>query len=213
MITSSAEVLDRITAARAIPVLRSADPETALEDVRVLSQGGLNVIEVTFSIPDVKNVIKELSTWPGLTIGAGTVLHPAQAAAALEAGADFLVSPIYDKWLIDEGRQGGFLTVPGCATPTEIFKAKEDGAELIKVFPIARLGGAQYIKDLLAPMPDLRLMATGGVRASDVAGLIAAGCSAVGVGSILTDTGLGTDPAARVEAFASAVLQAPGRAD
>lgn len=213
MTTPTAEALQRIADAQAIPVLRSADPEAALEDVRVLSQGGLNVIEVTFSIPDVQNVIKELSTWPGLTIGAGTVLHPAQAAAALEAGADFLVSPVYDKWLIDEGRQYGFLAVPGCATPTEIFIARKDGAELIKVFPIARLGGAQYIKDLLAPMPDLRLMATGGVRASDVTGLISAGCSAVGVGSILTDTGLGSDPAARVEAFVSAVLQAPRRTD
>ena len=208
MITPSAEVLDRITAAQAIPVLRSADPDAALEDVRVLSQGGLNVIEVTFSIPDVKEVIKELSTWPGLTIGAGTVLHPGQATAALEAGAHFLVSPIYDKWLIDAGRQGGILAVPGCATPTEIFKARQDGAELIKVFPIARLGGSRFIKDLLAPIPDIRLMATGGVKASEVASLIEAGCSAVGVGSILTDTQLGSDPAVRVEALVS-TLQAP----
>lgn len=203
MMTPSAEVLDRITAAQVIPVLRSADPESALEDARVLLQGGLNVIEVTFSIPDVKEVIKELSTWPGLTIGAGTVLQPRQATAALMAGAHFLVSPIYDKWLIDEGRHGGFLTVPGCATPTEIFKAHQDGADLIKVFPIARLGGSRFIKDLLAPMPDLRLMATGGVKASEAATLIAAGCSAVGVGSILSDTELGSDPAARVEALVS----------
>ena len=207
MMTPSTEALDRITAAQAIPVLRSADPDAALEDARVLLQGGLNVLEVTFSIPDVNEVIKELSTWPGLTIGAGTVLHPAQAAAALEAGADCLVSPIYDKWLIDEGRQGGFLAVPGCATPTEIFKAREDGAELIKVFPIARLGGTRYIKDLLAPMPDLRLMATGGAKASEVSGLISAGCTAVGVGSILTDAELGSDPAARVKALVS-TLQA-----
>lgn len=210
MITPSAEVLNRIATAQAIPVLRSADPETAVEDARILSQGGLNVIEVTFSIPDVEQVIKELSSWPGLTVGAGTVLHPAQATAALAAGADFLVSPIYDRWLINEGRQGGFLAVPGCATPSEIFHARQDGAELIKVFPIARLGGAQYVKDLLAPMPDLRLMATGGVKAGDVDALISAGCSAVGIGSILTDAGLGNDPVARVEALVSG-LQAPGQ--
>ncbi|MDR6557674.1 2-dehydro-3-deoxyphosphogluconate aldolase/(4S)-4-hydroxy-2-oxoglutarate aldolase [Arthrobacter pascens] len=211
MIAPTHDVLQRIASAQAIPVLRSADPETALEDARILSQGGLSVVEVTFSIPDVEQVIKELSSWPGLTIGAGTVLHPAQATAALEAGADFLVSPIYDRWLINEGRRGGFLAVPGCATPTEIFKARQDGAELIKVFPIARLGGARYIKDLLAPMPELRLMATGGVRASDVTDLISAGCSAVGIGSILTDAGLGSDPVARVKAFVSARLQAPSQ--
>lgn len=209
MTTPTVEALHRIANAQAIPVLRSADPELALQDARILSRGGLKVIEVTFSIPDVKQVIKELSNWPGLTIGAGTVLHPSQAAAALEAGADFLVSPIHDNWLINEGRQGGFLAVPGCATPTEIFKASEAGAELIKVFPISRLGGAQYIRDLLAPLPGLRLMATGGVRASEVAGLLAAGCSAVGVGSILTDTELGTAPAARVEAFVASALRSP----
>ncbi|CAH0277970.1 KHG/KDPG aldolase [Arthrobacter sp. Bi83] len=211
MTASAHDILDRIASAQAIPVLRSADPETALEDARILSQGGLRVIEVTFSIPDVEQVIKELCSWQGLTIGAGTVLHPAQATAALEAGADFLVSPIYDRWLIDEGRQGGFLAVPGCATATEIFKARQDGAELIKVFPIARLGGSRFIKDLLAPMPDLRLMATGGVKASEVTDLISAGCSAVGIGSILADAGLGSNPAARVKAFVSAMLQAPGQ--
>jgi len=120
------------------------------------------------------------------------VLTPEQAEEAVAAGAAFLVSPVNPPWLLDVAQNLGVVAVPGCATPNEIWSATSRGAKLVKVFPIARLGGAAYIHDLLAPMPDLRLIATGGIKAVEAPILLAAGCIAVGLGSIHTDDSLGT---------------------
>lgn len=196
--TAGNEVLAAMRAARAIPVLRSPDADTAIAEARLLASGGLPVIEVTFSVPDTARVLGELSRDPEVIVGAGTVLTPQQATEAVAAGAQFLVSPVCPEWLLPLAAELGVPAFPGAASPTEIWKAADAGAELIKVFPIARLGGAAYIKDLLAPMPTLKLMATGGVDAGSAMALLAAGCTAVGMGSILGDASLGATPLERV---------------
>lgn len=182
------EALSRI---RIVPVLRSPSAEACVETARELVRAGLSVIEVTYSTPDATEAIAALAATPGCHVGAGTVLTSEQAEEAVAAGASFLVAPIYAPWLIETSHNLGVLAVPGCATPTEIYAAHIAGADYVKVFPIARLGGADYVRDLLAPMPGLRLMATGGVRARDVPALLDAGCAAVGLGSLHSDEDLG----------------------
>jgi 2-dehydro-3-deoxyphosphogluconate aldolase/(4S)-4-hydroxy-2-oxoglutarate aldolase len=195
-------VLQAITAARVVPVLRCSTSAAAVEEGNTFVSGGLPVLEVTFSIPDTTSVIRELAATPGTIVGAGTVLTRQQAVDAVEAGAHFLVSPVLTDWFLPLAAELGVLAVPGAASPTELFTAVESGARMVKVFPIARLGGPAFIKDLLAPMPHLPLMATGGVTAPLAEALLAAGCAAVGMGSILVDDTIGETPGDRVEAVA-----------
>jgi 2-dehydro-3-deoxyphosphogluconate aldolase/(4S)-4-hydroxy-2-oxoglutarate aldolase len=178
-------VLDRIRDARAVPVLRSPSADQALADARLLIDAGFTALELTFSTPDVSSVIAELASTSDVLVGAGTVLSRDQAEIATAAGAGFLVSPVFPEWFLEFGREVGILAVPGCATPTELFRAHEQGAGLTKVFPITRLGGIDYLRDVLAPMPALKLMVTGGVRPQQVPTYLEAGAVAVGLGSIL----------------------------
>lgn len=182
-------LLGKMAEARAIPVLRSASPEEAFRTARGFAYGGMRVIELTFSTPGVLHVIRELSRDPDIVVGAGTVLTETQAVDAIAAGARFLVSPVWLPWLPRLVHGTGVEAIPGASTPTEVFQAHAAGAAAVKVFPIARLGGAAYIRDLLAPMPELRLMATGGVSLALARQLLDAGCFAVGVGTVATGAG------------------------
>jgi len=179
-------LLDEITRVKAVPVLRSATAEDAIASARGLAEGGMTVVELTYSTPGVLDAIRELSRNGGIRVGAGTILNQRQAHDAVDAGAEFLVSPVWLPWLPSLARSRGVDGIPGAATPTEIWQAHNFGASAVKVFPIARLGGARYIRDLLAPLPDLKLMATGGVDVAGASELLAAGCIAVGVGTIST---------------------------
>ncbi len=180
------DVLERLRRVKVVPVLRSATVADAVETAQGLARGGMSVIELTFSTPGVLDAIRELSADPALLVGAGTVMTPAQAEAAVEAGAEFLVSPVWLPWLPALARSLSVEAIPGSASPSEIWRAHLAGAAAVKVFPIARLGGAAYIRDLLAPMPELTLMATGGVDLHGALELLSAGCAAVGVGTIST---------------------------
>jgi 2-dehydro-3-deoxyphosphogluconate aldolase/(4S)-4-hydroxy-2-oxoglutarate aldolase len=177
--------------ARAVPVLRCAGAEEAVLAGEALIEGGLNVIEVAYTTPGATEAIRHLASTPGRVVGAGTVLTPDDARRAANAGAGFLVTPVWLPWLTQAARDLGVAAVPGAATPSEIWHAHSSGAAVVKVFPIARLGGAAYIKDLMAPLPELRLMATGGVTVATAKELLAAGCIAVGLGSAHTDPALG----------------------
>ena len=144
------------------------------------------MIELIYSTPGVLDAIQELAADPSLLVGAGTVLTPEQANDAIDAGARFVVSPVCLRWLPGLARDRGVDSTPGAATPTDIWQAHCAGATAVKVFPIARLGGGAYVRDLLAPMPQLTLMATGGVDVHSARELLHAGCVAVGVGKITT---------------------------
>lgn len=182
-------ILDRILSEKLIPVVRVERAEQALEVAKALLQGGSHIIEITMTVPGATEVIKELSkSLPkDVYIGAGTVLNPKMASVAVEAGAQFLVSPSLNVHVIRLAHESRVLMIPGAMTPTEILAAWDAGAELVKVFPAGPLGGPQYIRAIKAPFPDIRLVPTGGVSPENAREYILAGAVAVGMGGELVD--------------------------
>jgi 2-dehydro-3-deoxyphosphogluconate aldolase/(4S)-4-hydroxy-2-oxoglutarate aldolase len=160
--------------------------------------GGIDVVEITMTVPGACNLIETLSARYGerVLVGAGTVLDAATATRCLGAGARFIVSPVTDEDTIALCRSQGAPALPGAMTPTEIVRAARAGADLIKVFPCSALGGARYIRALRGPLPHLRFVPTGGISEDAIGDYIRAGASAVGMGSELVDlVKLGQDAA------------------
>lgn len=182
---AAAETLDSLTAARVVGVLRAPGAKRALALAEPAIAAGLKAVEVTFTVPDAAEVIAELRAGrKDVVIGAGTVLSATQADAAIAAGAAFLVSPHFEAAVHEVALASGVPYVPGALTPSEVYAASQAVGGLVKVFPVARLGGGKYVADLLAPYPDLQLMVTGGVSLSSVGEYIDAGAKAVGIGSV-----------------------------
>jgi 2-dehydro-3-deoxyphosphogluconate aldolase/(4S)-4-hydroxy-2-oxoglutarate aldolase len=172
-----------------VAVIRMKDPAKLRAVFDALAEGGVKAIEVTMTVPGAVGLIAELarSLPAGIVLGAGTVIDPATARAVIDAGARFIVSPVFRREVVTVCLERGIVSAPGCFSPTEILDAHEMGADVVKVFPATALG-PQYIKDLRAPMPQLRLMPTGGVTLDNAGDWIRAGAVAVGVGSALLDT-------------------------
>jgi 2-dehydro-3-deoxyphosphogluconate aldolase/(4S)-4-hydroxy-2-oxoglutarate aldolase len=207
-------MIDRLSRARTagvLAVLRAPSPESALEAADAIIRGGIPGIEVTYSTPDAPAVIRELIARHGdaAYIGAGTVTTPEQAAAAAEAGAEFLVSPgtlpALTRAMLDTGK----VVMTGALTPTEVMTALELGVDVVKIFP-ASLGGPSYLGALRGPFPDAPLMPTGGAKPENVADWFAAGAVAVGAGGDLANSasitaGDWADLEARATRFAAAL--------
>ncbi|HEU4321169.1 MAG TPA: bifunctional 4-hydroxy-2-oxoglutarate aldolase/2-dehydro-3-deoxy-phosphogluconate aldolase [Acidimicrobiia bacterium] len=185
---------------KVIPVARGLDTTTAPRLVSALRAGGISSIEITVEGGRGFEAIESVAD-QGALIGAGTVLTIEQAQRARAAGAVFIVSPHLDPGLVQWGTAEGVPVIPGAFTPTEVHTAWRLGPPAVKVFP-ASLGGPGYIRALLAPFPDLALIPTGGVDATNIADFIAAGARAVGVGAWLT----GTDDSALVTQRARMLL-------
>jgi len=170
-----------------IPIIRTPSADVAVRVAETLLTAGLAVAEVTMTVPDALAVISRLQRLYGrrLLLGAGTVADAHTAEQAVEAGARFLVSPCLAPDVMATGARHDVAVLPGALTPTEIFQAVKDGAELVKVFPVQNVGGAAYIRALRSPFPDLQLVPTGGVTLDTVGDFIRAGAAAVGVGSEL----------------------------
>jgi 2-dehydro-3-deoxyphosphogluconate aldolase/(4S)-4-hydroxy-2-oxoglutarate aldolase len=180
--------VDQIVAAGAVAVVRLPSARLVREAVNALHAGGVRGIELTMTTPDALAVIEELARWMGgeLLVGAGSVLGADAARRAVDAGAEYVVSPVFRQAVLDEAHRLGVPAMPGAFTPTEILDAHEAGADLVKVFPSDALGPA-FIRGVLAPMPFLRLMPTGGVTPDNVGDWLRAGAHAVGLGSALVD--------------------------
>ena len=183
---NAAEIRDALELIGVAAVVRTSDPTEALVTSRSLIRAGIGVIEVTFTVPDAPEVIRELSSEGHAMIGAGTVTTPEQFDAAIAAGARFVVAPVHPSFLIAAAREANVLAVPGCATPNEIWVAILAGALAVKVFPISRLGGPSYLRDLAGPLPDLHLMPSGGIGIEDVGAYRSAGAWCVAVGGPLS---------------------------
>ncbi|MDP9495596.1 MAG: bifunctional 4-hydroxy-2-oxoglutarate aldolase/2-dehydro-3-deoxy-phosphogluconate aldolase [Actinomycetota bacterium] len=183
---------------RVIPVARGLSADTAVSLATALREGGLHVIEVTVEDANAIGAISSL-TGSGSVVGAGTVTSIGLAAAAVDAGATFLVSPHSDPALNEWALSRGVPMIPGGLTPTEVLAAWRSGVVAVKVFPVS-LGGPELIRGLRGPFPDIPLIPTGGITALDAADFLAAGAVAVGVGGWLTGH---TDPALIVERAAS----------
>lgn len=186
-----AEILGRLTRSGVVAVARYEDPEPLFEAARALLAGGVDVFEVTMTVSDALDVLREVSRRlaPDVVVGAGTVLDGETARSAILAGAQFVVSPTMQPDVISVARRYGRVVIPGALSPTEILAAWERGADVVKVFP-ARQGGPKYLSDILAPLPQIPLMPTGGVTLENAADFIRVGAVAVGIGSALTDSRL-----------------------
>jgi 2-dehydro-3-deoxyphosphogluconate aldolase/(4S)-4-hydroxy-2-oxoglutarate aldolase len=172
-----------------VAVIRMKDPDKVQAVVDAIAEGGVRAIEVTMTVPGAVGLIRTLAPRmpKGFLFGAGTVLDADTAAQVIDAGAQFIVSPVFRRSLIVACHERGVPVTPGCFTPTEILDAWDAGADLVKVFPATALGPG-YIKDVRAPLPQVKLMPTGGVTVENAGEWIKAGAAAVGVGSALLDT-------------------------
>lgn len=182
------EVVRQVTAAGVVAVIRLKDPATLRAVVDAISEGGVRALEVTMTVPGAVELIRQLaSALPGdVLLGAGTVLDRETARAVIDAGARFVVSPVFRPAVIEACHERGVAALPGCFSPTEILNAWDAGADIVKVFPATALGPA-FFKDVRGPLPHVRLMPTGGVTLDNAGEWIRAGAVAVGVGTALLD--------------------------
>jgi 2-dehydro-3-deoxyphosphogluconate aldolase/(4S)-4-hydroxy-2-oxoglutarate aldolase len=183
------ETVKRIEQLGIVAVIRLRDPGKLRAVVDAIVAGGVQALEVTMTVPGAVELIRGLApTLPeGFLLGAGTVIDPATAHAVIDAGAQFVISPVFRRAVIEACHARGVPAVPGCFTPTEILEAHDAGADIVKVFPATTLG-PQYIKDVRAPLPQVRLMPTGGVTPDNAGDWIRAGAVAVAAGSSLLDS-------------------------
>lgn len=181
-------IVKQIEDAGIVAVIRIREPEKLRAVVEAISDGGIRALEVTMTVPGAVELIRELAPTlpPGFVLGAGTVLDPETAARVIEAGATFVVSPVFRTPVIDACHARGVAAMPGCFTPTEILEAWDAGADVVKVFPATALGPA-FFKDVRGPLPQVKLMPTGGVTVENAGDWIRAGAVAVGVGTALLD--------------------------
>lgn len=182
------DIVARIERERVVAVIRLDEPGHLFSAVDALAAGGVRVIEVTMTVPRAIELIAQLTArlHEDLLIGAGTVVDADTARRAIDAGARFVVGPVFRPVLIEACHSRGVPAMPGCYTPTEILDAWDAGADIVKVFPATALGPA-FFKDIRAPLPHLKLMPTGGVSIDNAGDWIRAGAVAVGVGSALLD--------------------------
>ncbi|PLS17709.1 2-dehydro-3-deoxyphosphogluconate aldolase [Bacillus sp. M6-12] len=182
-------LVEQITENGIVAVIRGASPEKIVSIAKALKNGGVKTLEITVETPKVLSLIENVSAELGdeVIVGAGTVLDPETARAAIMAGARFIFSPTVNPETIKMAKRYGVVSIPGALTPTEILTAYENGADMIKVFP-ANVFGPGYFKDLKGPMPHIPLMPTGGIDADNVGAYIKNGAVAAGVGSSLVNT-------------------------
>jgi 2-dehydro-3-deoxyphosphogluconate aldolase/(4S)-4-hydroxy-2-oxoglutarate aldolase len=181
------DVLTTIKAGGIVPVVRAASAETALRVTDALVAGGIRTVEITMTVPDALSAIRSVASRFGsdVLVGAGTVTDDAMAHGALDAGAEFLVTPCLVPDVIAEAQKHDVAIMPGALSPTEVFSAWHLGGDIVKVFPASHAGGASYLKALKGPFPQIELCPTGGVNLETIGGFFEAGAAAVGVGGEL----------------------------
>jgi len=183
------EVFNRMVSEGLIPVIRVSSSQEAIDVSDAIKEGGVTLIEITMSVPGAIDTIKELTHKykDEIIMGAGTILDPETARAALLAGAQFIVTPTLNLDVIQLAHRYSAVVVPGAMTPTEILTAWNAGADMVKVFPAAQLGGPEYIKAIRGPLPQILLVPTGGVNLQNAGAFIKAGATALGAGGELVD--------------------------
>lgn len=203
-------IIDLVEETGVVAIIRRSKPFDALAIAQALVAGGVRVLEITLNSHQALEAIRTVrnANIPGLTVGAGTVRRSADAQAAIAAGAEFLVSPNFDRPTVEVAHGAGLPMLPGVATPSEAVAAFEAGCGLLKLFPAAALG-ANYLKFIRDPLDDIKFMATGGVDAANLHEFFAAGAVAVGLGSSLV--GKGDEPTQSVTERAVEVMSAIGR--
>jgi len=180
--------LQRVLDCGIVAIIRANSGEQLVKVARALYEGGVDVIEVTFTVPNVLEILQAVRKDLGdkILLGAGTVLDSETCRAALLAGAEFIVSPTVNLEVIKMCNRYDKLMMPGAFTPTEVLTAWENGGDIIKIFP-GEIGGPNYLKALHGPLPQVRIMPTGGVDLETLPSFFKAGACAVGVGGNLVE--------------------------
>lgn len=184
-------VIDGMIGCGIVAVVRGKSDELILKAIRAALEGGVNCIEITFTVPNALEIIRRLASELGedVILGAGTVLTPDDAIKAVEAGARFIVSPSTSIPTIEAAKSRGVAVCPGALTPTEVVTAWQAGADIVKIFP-ASVMGPKYLKDLHGPLPDVPFMPTGGVNLDTARAYLENGAVALGVGGDLINAKL-----------------------
>jgi 2-dehydro-3-deoxyphosphogluconate aldolase/(4S)-4-hydroxy-2-oxoglutarate aldolase len=181
------ELLERFRTAQVIPVVRTRTAKAAATAVAWLRDAGLRIFEITMTVPDATALIRDLAADEALLVGAGTVPDAATAAECLTAGAKFIVAPWLDPALAEPCRTAKAALILGAVTPTEVRAALAAGADAVKIFPAASVGGPGHIKALVSVFPGVAFCPTGGVELGNFAAYLAAGAAFVGIGGALVD--------------------------
>ena len=201
--------LERILRCGVVAIIRAPRGDTLADAAAALAAGGVEAIEVTFTVPRAHQVVEEVAHRLGnqIVLGAGTVLDPETARVAILAGAEFIVAPNTSLEVLRLCRRYGKLVFPGAFTPTEVVAAWEAGADIVKVFP-SDFVGPGYLKALAGPLPQIRLMPTGGVNLQTAADFLRAGACALGIGGALVEQkALAARDFARLESLARQFVQ------
>jgi 2-dehydro-3-deoxyphosphogluconate aldolase/(4S)-4-hydroxy-2-oxoglutarate aldolase len=211
-----ARYLEEITRSGVVAVIRANSAEELKNITLALNKGGVKALEITMTSPGALETIKAVSSELGdsAIIGVGSVLDTETARAAILAGAQFVVSPVFKPEIITLCRRYNKICIPGAFTPTEILSAWEAGADVVKIFPATKLGPG-YIKDLKGPLPQIKVTPTGGVNLENTADFIKAGAEFVGVGGAMVDkklvaAGKWDELSALAAKFVQAVQEARG---
>ncbi len=181
------EAAAKIREVGVIPIVRAASAKHAVQAAEAVCAGGIPIVEITMTVPGAIDLIAQLAKTLGneILIGAGTILDPETAQRCIDAGAEFIVSPGFDRDTVEYVKRLGKLMAAGALTPTEVVNAWKAGSDFVKIFPCGSVGGARYIKALKAPLPQIPMIPTGGVNLETAADLIRAGAEALGVGAEL----------------------------
>lgn len=185
------KILDGMSKGKLVAIMTLYSNEETIPLAEALLKAGINILEVTFRTEFAKSAIMNLKKHfkDKIIIGAGTLLDENTAKEAIDAGASFLVSPYLNFELIRLCNENSKIAIPGCLTPTEVYTAYKQGADIIKIYP-ARIGGAKYIKELLTVYPGIKIMPTGGINTENAAEYIKNGAFAIGAGGELIDKNL-----------------------
>jgi len=183
----STQTVSRLREVGIIPIIRAARADVVVPVAEALLHAGLPVVEITLTVPNAIDAISAVAKrFAGkVLLGAGTVTDAEAVRRAVDAGAEFIVTPCLVPEVIAAAQRAGVAVLPGAFTPTEVFEAFRAGGDMVKVFPVQSVGGAAYLRALRGPFPDIPLVPTGGVTLENLADMFTAGAAAVGVGTEL----------------------------
>jgi 2-dehydro-3-deoxyphosphogluconate aldolase/(4S)-4-hydroxy-2-oxoglutarate aldolase len=201
----------RLSDARLIAIFRMQQAEHAVEGVGAAVRGGFEAVEITMNTPGATDALSELAGRVDALIGAGTVIRPEQVKEAYDAGAEFIVTPVVVPDVVQAAHDLSLPVAVGASTPTEIWRAKEAGADWVKVFPAESLGGPDYLEQVFGPLDDIQILVTGGITAENYLGYLDAGADLVGFAGAVFDAELASE--GRYDEFERRAIEACRRLD
>jgi 2-dehydro-3-deoxyphosphogluconate aldolase / (4S)-4-hydroxy-2-oxoglutarate aldolase len=183
----------RLRDAQVLAIFRAREPAHAVEGIGAAVRGGFEAVEITMNTPGATDALAEVAGRVDAIVGAGTITSPEQVKEAYDAGAEFAVTPVTVPEIVDAAHELSMPIAMGAATPTEIFTARDAGADWVKVFPAERLGGPDYISDILGPLNGTPILVTGGLTAANYLGYLDAGAQLCGFADAVFDPDLAAE--------------------